>query len=187
MSNINNSNWPLYIQKKFALRDAVYKDPGKVQSPVPDATSFIKAVDAVDWVYAVLTTLDAKASALMRLNGVLIAAAAFLLGQFGRPDPTVLSRTPFDAAAIVICAFLSAVSITYCLMVVNVSWDFLGKVKQTNGDFDFSDEIRELDATCTKRQTYYQNAWRFSCAAIFGFLAEFGWQTVIVIYTVFFR
>lgn len=186
MSNINESNWPLYIQQKYALDKADFRDAGNVRHPVPADSSKIKASDAVKWVYEVLTTLDAKASALMRLNGISIAAAAFLLGLFGRSDPTILSTASPHAALIVTCAFLSSVSIFLCLLVVNVGWSFLGKVKNLNGEFDFSDEIRKLDATCTTRQKCYRVAWSFSCVAIIAFLLELGWQTWFVICRVFF-
>lgn len=129
-----------------------------------------------------LTTLDAKASALMRLNGVLIAAAAFLLGLFHRQGGSILSTTSFDAVLIIVCALLSAVSITFCLFVVNVSWSFLGKVTKKDSTFEFANEIKCLDEASNFRQRAYRWAWNISLIASFGFLIEFVWQAAYVIY-----
>jgi hypothetical protein len=75
-------------------------------------------------------------------------------------------------------AWVSAVSITLCLLVVNVRWTFLGKVKE---DLDFKVEIDSLDKESTFRQCAYRSAWWISLFASIGFLAEFLWQTAYVI------
>ncbi|MGB8411043.1 MAG: hypothetical protein WCE58_14195 [Gallionella sp.] len=148
--------WPPYIQKKGALEKSGYGcKKGKINSN-------ITANDAVKWFYEVLTALDAKASALMRLNGVLIAAAAFLLGIFGRTGTTILSTTALDSVSIICSALLSAISIGLCLFVVNVSWDFLGKVTINGNDFDFHEEIKSLENVVNRRQFLYRSAWWIS-------------------------
>jgi hypothetical protein len=176
--------WPLYVQKRYALAKTILKDPATIRcAPLTDNES-VGAKDVVDWIYGVLTILDAKASALMRLNGVLIAAAAFLLGLFGRPGGSILSTTSLDAAVIVSLAVLSAFSIFCCLLVVNISWPFLGKVAKNNNGrtFDFADEIDSLDKASRFRQSAYQLAWGISSVASIGFLGEFLKQTVHVIW-----
>ena len=136
------------------------------------------AKDVVEWIYAVLTTLDSKASALMRLNGVVIAAAAFLLGLFGRQGTTILSTGSVNALLIVGCALLSAMSIFLCLLVVNVSWPLLGRVeKKSDGTVDCSSELVSLEKTRERRQVIYRAAWWVSLAASFLFLIEFAMQT----------
>ena len=78
-------NWPMFVQRRAALDKADFTNATTVVSQSLPANHTIAAKMVIEWLYSVLTTLDAKASALMRLNGVLIAAAAFLLGLFGRP------------------------------------------------------------------------------------------------------
>src|SRR4029077_12403372 len=139
----------------------------------------VRAKDVLDWMYAILTTLDSKASALMRLNGVLIAAAAFLLGLFGRQGGTILSTHKVEALVITTSALLSAIAIFLCLFVVNVSWPFLGKT----GDgpiFTCEEEVSALDKAYKFRQTVYRIAWRISLGASVEFLLEFLWQTIHV-------
>jgi len=174
--------WPLYVQRRHALATAVLKDPSNVCCAPLTETESIKAKDVVEWIYGVLTTLDAKASALMRLNGVLIAAAAFLLGLFRRQGGSILSTTSLDAAVIVSLALLSTISIFCCLLVVDVGWPFLGKVtKNSNRTFEFAEEIRSLDRVSRFRQSAYQFAWLITLLASIGFLGEFLEQAVHVI------
>jgi hypothetical protein len=187
---VKYEEWPEFIRRRHALeRHWICEKCGeceptasKVDSegrPVPARTT-VKEV--VDWLYAVLTVLDTKASALMRLNGVMIAAAAFLLGLFGRQGGTILSTEYWDAIAIILCALLSALSIGCCLIVVAVSWRFLGKVKEDNGQYDFKDELLELDRARRKRQFMYRSAWWVSLAAATLFLVEFGLQAYHVMF-----
>jgi hypothetical protein len=173
--------WPVYVQKRYALGKAHLKNPASVRCGALTQDDSIPARDVVEWIYGVLGILDSKASALMRLNGVLIAAAAFLLGLFRRPGGSILSTTGLDAALIVSLAFASAVSISCCLLVVDVTWPFLGRVRRHgDGTFDFSDEIAALDRACTFRQSAYRWAWRISSVASVGFLVEFLMQAIHV-------
>src|SRR5437016_3447274 len=141
------SKWPTYIQKRYALQK-IQLGPGSDCSwkPKEGEPDTITADKVVEWIYAVLSTLDSKASALMRLNGVLIAAAAFLLGLFGRQGTSILATTHSHALLIMGCALLSATSIGFCLFVVNVSWSFLGRVRAaSDGTVNCSDELLWLE------------------------------------------
>ena len=164
------ANWPLFVRKRYWL--------SKLQLGSPDGatTHTASAETAIKWLYDVLTTLDTKASALMRLNGVLIAAAAFLLGVVGRQGTTVLATGAADSRLIILCALLSACSIFSCLFVVNVSWPFLGRATLADQGVDCSEEISSLDAACTFRRRLYRAAWWLSLVASFGFLVEFAHQ-----------
>ena len=177
--------WPLYVQRRYALGKAVLKNPAVVCSDPLSETESAKADDVVGWLYGVLTTLDAKASALMRLGGVLIAASAFLLGLFRRQGGSILLTSDWNAAFIVLLAFLSAISIFCCLLVVNISWPFLGRAtRKADRSFEFAAEIKFLDRACTFRQGIYRLAWAISLIASMGFLVEFLLQTAFVFYTV---
>jgi hypothetical protein len=174
--------WPLYVQKRYALGKVDLRSVGSVCCTPLGEYESIGAKDVVDWIYGVLTILDAKASTLMRLNGVLIAAAAFLLGLFGRRE-SILSMARSDAMLVILSASLSTVSIFLCLLVVNVSWGFLGRVTKNHGNrtFEFAREIESLDGAMRFRQTVYQAAWLISLIASIGFLAEFLMQARHVI------
>jgi hypothetical protein len=168
------SNWPLFIQRRHALGKITLGPKPTAQYKATPASETLSAKEALESFYAVLTTLDSKASALMRLNGVVIAAAAFLLGLFGRQGSTILSTQSYDASLVIGCALLSAISITCCLLVVNVSWPFLGKVERSSDDtFDCGKEILALEKARAFRERVYRFAWLLSLVASALFLFEF--------------
>lgn len=174
---MNYAQWPRYVQKKYGLTKT------SIGGTVSGSPS-VSAETAIKWLYDVLTTLDAKASALMRLNGVLIAAAAFLLGLFGRLGNTILATTMWDARVIISCALFSAASIFACLFVVNVSWSFLGKTNLSGTDgCDCTTELRDLGDACGLRQVMYRLAWWISFCASIGFFGEFFRQTLHIFMT----
>jgi hypothetical protein len=166
------NQWPKFVQKRYWLTKFDIGD-GEGTSE----RRSVSADNAVKWLYDVLSTLDSKASALMRLNGVLIAAAAFLLGVVGREGTTILATGPFDSRLIIVCALLSAVSIFSCLFVVNVSWPFLGRTTVSDKGFTCVDEVTSLDKACTFRRRMYRIGWWISLVASLGFLVEFARQT----------
>lgn len=168
------SDAPEFVRKKHALSQShIGSAPGVEGNGVCAET-------ALRWFYETLTTLDTKSSALMRLNGVLIAAEAFLLGLFDRQGGTILSTTPFESLVIITSALASAISIACCLFVVNVKWKFLEKVTLKEPGCDYDGEIRALDNECKRRQWVYQLAWWVSLIAVAEFVGEFIWQTVYV-------
>jgi hypothetical protein len=169
---MNYADWPEFVRKKYWLTRLHIGDGEST-----GLSRSVTAETAIKWFYDVLTTLDTKASALMRLNGVLIAAAAFLLGVVGRSGTTILSTEPWDSRLIILCALLSAFSITLCLFVVDVSWPFLGKTIVVGDDCNATDEIVSLDKVCNFRRRMYRLAWLISLIASLGFLLEFGRQT----------
>ncbi len=167
------SKWPLFIQRRNALGKVELGPAAGTRYTATPATEKLTAKDAVDSLYVVLTTLDSKASALMRLNGVVIAAAAFLLGLFGRQGTTILSTETYDARLVIGCVLLSSLSITCCLLVVNVSWSFLGKVDRSDNTFDCGEEVLALDKARLFREGVYRFAWLLSMLASGLFLSEF--------------
>jgi len=164
---------PEFIRKKYVLNTTVVKGTDEKARFTEEA--------AIKCFYDVLTTLDSKASALMRLNGVLIAASAFLLGN--RAGGTLLSTTHFDALLVIGCAVLSAASIFACLFVVNVSWRFLGKadLDPSSTKCEITTEVLALEKASEFRQKAYRLAWQISFVASIGFLLEFLWQALHVI------
>jgi len=65
-----------YVRRRYALSAATETGDKIISSTPPD---LLKGEKALEWIYGLLGVLDQKASALMRLNGVMLAAAAFLL------------------------------------------------------------------------------------------------------------
>ena len=121
----------------------------------------------IDAVYAVLSVLDTKASALMRLDGVLLAAA------FVGVQADLYSA---DSWSFAIITLASVISMMLCLMVVSVDWSFLGKTTVTPATtaaaatYDFSDELKCLIQVRLLRERAYRCAWSFAFLAsvIFG-------------------
>ncbi|SDZ71401.1 hypothetical protein SAMN05518854_117133 [Variovorax sp. YR266] len=163
-----------YLQKRKALERAGNDCKGTAESKdlIPS--------EVVAWIYGILTMLDTKASALMRLNGVLIAAATFLLAQFASPHSLMLGGR-VQAVLVVVAALLSAISITLCLFVVNVGWPFLGKAEISGATVKFSEEICALSKTMNRRQLCYRSAWWVSLVASGCFFFELFMQTYHII------
>lgn len=174
---MNYNDWPEYVRKRYALSHTRIGGDSSPSAPSESAEIIVK------WLYDILTTLDAKASALMRLNGVLIAAAAFMLGLFGRGS-TLLATSPRDAILIVSSATLSAISIFACLWVVNISWSFLGKTTIAPSSAilcDCRNEVVDLANACSARAWAYRGAWAISLIASTLFVLEFTFQAAHVL------
>ncbi len=151
-----------YVQFRQGLEDATVSG-GRLTSA---ATSNLgKPGQAFERLYGVLTILDSKASALMRLNSVMLAAAAFLVNP--------QSQTYQISQRVLWAAVLSSLSIALCLVVVSVDWPFLGLVRQTEEEFDFTDEMTNLQRVSLFRQCVYRIAWWISFIAIWLFVSVF--------------
>jgi hypothetical protein len=115
----------------------------------------------IEAIYAVLTVLDSKASALMRLDGVMLAA-----GLFG------ISANLYRAKSweFGIIALSSVVSMMLCLAVVAVDWKFLEYVTGRAPLYNFEREIESLRKVRWLRELCYRWAWFFAVVASWGFL-----------------
>lgn len=161
-----------YIKKRHALSLATFdvvqeKLEAKIPADAIPGESFLR------WIYEVLGILDTKASALMRLNGVMLAAATFMLAPTS--NASLLTKI-----IITISALPSSISIILCLLIVNVGWPFLGKagvVKPTETTtenplpkIDFSTEFSDLESMIGKRTCIYRTAWTLSLIAAAAFI-----------------
>ena len=158
-----------YVQLREGLKTAELKN-GRIISSVPDEMS--KPEEAVEWLYKLLTVLDTKASALMRLNGVMLAAAAFLLSadRSGSATASLIRVAPELTLSI---AALSSVSIALCLLVVSVDWKFLGCVRKIKNSLDFTNEVINLERVSLFRQYVYRFSWLISLIATVLFVIAF--------------
>lgn len=150
-----------YVELRMGLRSANLNE-GRLIGSIPATLANSDTEKAVDWLYQLLTVLDSKASALMRLNGVMLAAAAFLL-----------NLQVFNLRLIWGIAALSSISIALCLLVVSVDWPFLGLVNRTNNQVDFTDEVYNLKRVSKFREVIYRISWLISFVATLMFVAAF--------------
>ena len=160
-----------YTKLREGLRTAKL-ERGRITSSVPNSVR--SPEESVESLYKLLTTLDAKASALMRLNGVMLAAAAFLLSanrDGSSTAPLVLVKLASELTLSI--AALSSISIALCLVVVAVDWKFLGCVKETKGKLDFTDEVSNLERVSLFRQYVYRLSWLISSFATVLFVIAF--------------
>jgi hypothetical protein len=161
-----------YVRLREGLTRATL-NRNRLTSPIP--ANLKRREEAVEWLYVVLSALDGKASALMRLNGVMLAAAAFLL-KSGEGMSIGSSFNHISVELILSIAALSAISIALCLLVVSVDWPFLGLVHETGARLDFTDEVNNLERVSVFRQCVYQVAWMVSLVAtslfVFAFVSQ---------------
>ena len=153
-----------YVIRRHALSKTKTINPGKVLAPYALAGEAPTGDKVLEWIYQLLSVLDTKASALMRLNGVMLAAAAFML----RPDGEPSRAFTFIVAS---SAIGSTVSIAFCLLVVSVDWRFLGLATSDDSkkEIDFTDEFFHLQKVTDFRQFFYRAAWTISLLSTFAF------------------
>ena len=168
-----------YVFRRHMLPSARWTE-GRLLADACEGTASVKPDEALKWIYELLSAMDSKASALMRLNGVMLAAAAFLLSAQGAG--TVLHAAKWDQVAVAATAALSALSILLCLYVVNVSWYFLGRVSDSGGKMDYTTEFKSLQNTAKLRQMVYRLAWKVSLVAALVFVVQFAHQALYIIW-----
>ena len=151
-----------YVTQRYAVSE-------KKGVVVPYPSDSPTGDKALKWIYELLGVLDSKASALMRLNGVMLAAAAFLL------NPNYY-LADWARRLVAVSSLGSTISIACCLLVVSMDWRFLGLVidKPANADksreLDFSEEFSHLARIVDFRQQCYRFGWRVSFLTTIAFL-----------------
>ena len=165
LKNTQNFRLCEYVLRRHLLSQTTLNLSGAVVSPYPTASHPLPGDKALEWIYQLLSVLDTKASALMRLNGVMLAAAAFML----RPgdEPSRLFTLVVAGSAIG-----STISIAFCLLVVSVDWRFLGLATvstKTPQMIDFTHEFFHLQKVTDFRQFFYRAAWTISFLSTVAF------------------
>jgi hypothetical protein len=97
-------------------------------------------------IYQFFGTLDAKASALMRFNGIILAVIALILQSGGTVPPITY-----------VVVYMTLASILACLLVVGVFWRFLEWVNTGTNALD--DELHVIRRVLVMREVAYQVAW----------------------------
>ena len=114
--------------------------------------------NVLDRLYAILTTLDAKANGLLRLNSLFLTVLVFLLGWSQSPNTSFPPQLrDYIGVAIFDVVLLMASSLA-CLWIVRVSWRFLGSTNQS-GTLDIAKELASLGKVAENRTHYYWVAW----------------------------
>jgi len=113
--------------------------------------------DLLNRLYGILTVLDAKANGLSRVNSLFLTMLIFFIGW------SHASGFPESLAAFIPIAYADTVvlglSSILCLLIVAVSWKFLGEVTQTENGHNFDQEIARLANVVDDRTHLFWLAW----------------------------
>ena len=115
----------------------------------------------LEFFYEALSVLDHKAEALMVFDGILIAAAAFVLDR-GNLHRIHKWRRMLVLLAIMLALFAAAA----CLFVARVKYSFLGDMTIVGGKLQTDEEFKALAVVLARRTFDYQLAWYFSVSAV---------------------
>jgi hypothetical protein len=145
--------------------------------------------DDLDRLYGILSILDTKATGLLTVNTLMLAALAILLNSPGTlREIAGIVGSPMlrwlDEPVIPIQLALSAVSSALCLLVVSITWRFLKNMPQKATDTSaFERELHHLANVINDRTLYYMLAWWLTFVAMALTLAWWGtaWYTVAVL------
>lgn len=161
---VNNSEYAHQLYKKYELKNSI-----------KNSHSIFTDSDKVDFAYQMLGILDSKASALLRIDGIVLAFMALLIRSTeinGVAEAKKFSSSIevcFDNFLIYLIFGLLMFSMLFSLYVVRVSWDFLGHVDLKNSDSTdcLQVECEKLGMEIFYRQIAYRMSWTMS---LFSFL-----------------
>jgi uncharacterized transporter YbjL len=117
--------------------------------------------EKIDWLYSLLTILDAKAGALLAFDGLLLAAASLMYDKIG--EKVEILRVP--ALLLIVVALFAAL---LCLYVARMSYPFLGAI--TLGQQSNAAEIAGLETAVERRTELAGYAWLLSVVTVVFFI-----------------
>jgi len=121
--------------------------------------------------YGILTILDTKATGLLTVDALLIAAFVVFVGSSDQTSKLIGFAVPSRLLEVQLAAL--AASAFLCLLVVRVSWHFLEYVPDApTSEGDFENELQRLANVVDDRTRYYWFAWLF---ALIGFVLTLAW------------
>jgi hypothetical protein len=126
-----------------------------------NSPEYESAKKTLEFFYEALSVLDHKAEALMVFDGILIAAAAFLLDR-GNLHRVHKWRRILVLLAIMLALFAAAA----CLFVARIKYSFLGDVTIAGGKLQLDEEFKALAVVLARRTFDYELAWYFSVGAV---------------------
>lgn len=135
-----------------------------------------ETTSAIPWLYTCLSTLDSKASALLRVNGIFLALVSGSMLFALREGTFALVGQGSSCVQVFMLIFnltafvLLLISSMLCHLVARIEWPFLGKsVLDLTADpvaCNFTPECEALFEVVSRRTKYFQYAWWLSPAAI---------------------
>lgn len=120
--------------------------------------------------YFILTTLDSKASGLLRVNSIFIAVLAVLLGWLFNKNSPAHNVPHFWYLVTYGDGIVFVASSLLCLGVVRVSWSFFGKATRIGKKYTFDVELDPLAKTVVRRTVCYRLAWYLTLIALLSFV-----------------
>jgi hypothetical protein len=127
--------------------------------------------ETLDRLYAILSILDTKATGLLTVNAFLIAVLVVFLNELDKISRVIGIEIP--ARILEWQMVLLGFSAFLCLLVVRVTWKFMGYVpKRPTDEAAFDDELRRLANVVYDRTLFYWLAWFF---ALIGFVLTLAW------------
>lgn len=150
-----------------------FEDPEELLKRLKALVSAADAGKIIDKLYPILTTLDAKANGLLRVNSLFLTIVIAFVGWAKSAGQSAVAAHSIRYIISYVTIALLGLSAFLCMIVVRVSWQFLGKVnpKDTSttdtsltgvsGEttYSFKAEIAALAKAASRRTTYYQMAW----------------------------
>jgi hypothetical protein len=115
---------------------------------------FSGAAAMINRLYGILTILDGKANGLLRVNSLFLTVLVFFIGWSHTSSAFPPQLSVYVPLAYIDTIILLASSVL-CLLIVAVSWKFLGHV--ANGKFDA--EIARLGNVVDDRTHFFWLAW----------------------------
>lgn len=164
-----------FYEKKYKYADELYEKYELKNSIKNSSVTTFTDSDKVDFAYQMLGILDSKASALLRIDGIVLAFMALLIRSTeisGVSEAKYMSSNLeiwFDNALIYLIFGLLMLSMLFSLYVVRISWDFLGHVhlKDRHNDDCLKLECDKLGMEIYYRQIAYRLSWTMSLLSFF--------------------
>ena len=125
----------------------------------------------INTIYAILNTLDSKATGLMEVNAFL-AAFVLVFIAYHNASAGKIAHDPFVVAMLTLLALL--LSTIACFFIVQIRWGFLGKLTcDAHGTVLNNSDETELDSliqSITHRTRLYWLAWWMTLACLLAML-----------------
>jgi hypothetical protein len=124
----------------------------------------------LDGLYGVLSVLDTKAAGLLSVNALFLVVLTAVLG-FTYASPHEFVMPPIYARGAWMDVSVLVLSSVLCLFVVQVSWKFLGLVKEN----DFTTELKSLSNAIDDRTWLVRSA---SYLTLYSLISPIVWYLI---------
>lgn len=137
----------------------------------PDDPTRAPDKDVIDRLYKMLDVLDGKANGLMRVNSLLIAICLSYIAVSRVSTVGSISLPPWMLYAVIFDIVILVTSTILCLLIVKMSWRFLGHVAADEaGRWQFGDKALRLAGVVGVRTRLFWIAWWAPMSALAALL-----------------